>query len=548
MLQFLENYLPTVLATLIEPFWVLLTRLLSGLQPFKELWNGKAKSATTIDSTYTSIPPQFVMWRALKSGHLILFSVCLMALLSNLLAVGLGSLFNEGLSMANYTEAISPVHDTKFDNSSVVNWQSTIAQKGAYLDHMYVALANFSSGTALPPWISQEYYFQQYDLSNVSKEHSEDTYTLSTRGYGVDLNCTGIPSPQRGYSVSDIPKSFSNLTYCYSNLDFLLRTVQFKTQGRAPGPSAAEYTERFVVKPGSPAECFQGFSLGWIRTPNGTDVNATFHAEFAACRPTLQTAMFNVTLKQDGRVLSYERTSDFETSLGYPQSTANAGSIFNQLIWSSQVPSMLYHNDTLSRDWFNHFMMMLLDSRDFLDPQKPLVDLEILIPALQNVFRRTFAIILGLNAKVLFESPTADGTTTILRRTAETRIFMEDASFIITMTILAMNIIVAVIFYVRGVAFVLPRMPTTLGSLIAYVAPSRMASSTYSQTPGQAARTFSFGRYIGKDGEVHLGVEMDPHVVRVDPKSLKGKEGLLRRLRTGSTEDLDGTVKRGAWI
>lgn len=541
MLQFLENYLPTILATLIEPFWVLLTRLLSGLQPFKELWSGKAKSATTIDSTYTSIPPQFVMWKALKSGHLILFAVCLMALLSNLLAVGLGSLFNEGLSMANYTETILPIHDTKFDNNLVANWSATISQRGEYLDHMYVALANFSSGTALPPWISQEYYFQQYDLSNVSKEHKEDTYTLSTRGYGVDLNCTGIPSPERGYSISDYPQTFVNVTRCYSNLDFLLRTVQFMALGRAPGPSAVEFAQRFAVDSGTPPECFQGFSLGWIRTPNGSDINATFHANFAACRPSLQTATFNVTLKQDGRVLSYERTSDFETSTA-------AELIFNRLMWSSRVPSLLYHNDTLSRDWFNHFMMMLLDSRDLLDPQKPLVDLEILIPALQNVFRRTFAILLGLNAKVLFESPTADGTTTILRHTAETRIFMDDTSFIISMTILAMNILVAIVFYVRGVAFVLPRMPTTLGSLIAYVAPSRMASPTHSHTPGQAARTFSFGRYIGKDGEVHIGVEMDPHVVPVDPKSLKGQEGLLRRLRTGSTEDLDNPVKRGAWI
>jgi hypothetical protein len=201
----------------------------------------------------------------------------------------------------------------------------------------------------------------------------------------------------------------------------------------------------------------------------------------------------------------------------------------------------------VARDWLNYFVVILNGSRAVVDPAAPVPDPEELRPTVEQIYRRLYPIFLSLNEH-LFEHADSGAAITATRRTKETRIFMENASFIIAMVVLASNTLVAVIFYSRSVAFVLPRMPTTLGSILAYVAPSRLASPSFKNTPGQASRTLSFGRYIGVDGSVHVGIESDPHVVPVDPSSFKGGQGFLDRMLKKIVPKRDQTSGTGAWI
>ena len=94
MQNLLENYIPTAIATLIEPLWVLLNRLLCLLQPIEELQSCKAKAKDSIDLNYSSLPPQLVLFKALRAGHLIVAAVCFMALLANLLSIAFAGLFH----------------------------------------------------------------------------------------------------------------------------------------------------------------------------------------------------------------------------------------------------------------------------------------------------------------------------------------------------------------------------------------------------------------------------------------------------------------------
>lgn len=95
VLSLVENYLPTVFATLLEPAWVLLNRMLCLLQPFDKLRRGNAEASASVKARYTSLPPQLVVWRAFRSGHILLAAVCVVALSTNILAVTLSAIIEE---------------------------------------------------------------------------------------------------------------------------------------------------------------------------------------------------------------------------------------------------------------------------------------------------------------------------------------------------------------------------------------------------------------------------------------------------------------------
>ncbi|RGP79987.1 hypothetical protein FLONG3_1931 [Fusarium longipes] len=516
VLQLLENYIPTAFATLIEPFWVLLNRLLCVLQPFKDLWEGKAKPKNTIDATYTSIPPQLVLWRALKSKHFMLVLVCSMALLANLLAVGLGSLFNEDITTANYTVEMVPNFAPRFDNESVFDLtfylNKDLITTSLYQDHFYMTMANLTSGTILPPWMSQEYYFQGYQLKDSGMNRTGDAYTVSTRGFGAVSNCTVVPAHTltTDYETPEFwPTEKKNLSQCETDDQFIAAAVPVIREAgnnQSTGVSALEYSLT-MDKTFSIAPCERTLPLGWARSKEAAFVNSTIEASFMICRPMFQTAMFNVTVDPLGNVISYKRTSDLATTLDYADSEIHTDILFQTYNhrWN-QEPE--WHNHTLSMNWMNYFIMFVNGNRSILDPDTPVPDPEQLMPVVSDIYQRAFAILLGLNAHI-FEDGDKSETVSAIRHTKETRIFMEDASFIITMTVLALNTVVACLFYIRAVAFVLPRMPTTMAAVVSYFAPSRLATPTYRGTPGQSSRTLSFGRYIGIDGKYKYNTQRE---------------------------------------
>ncbi|KAM0223192.1 hypothetical protein ACHAQD_003384 [Fusarium lateritium] len=545
VLQLLENYIPTIFATLVEPFWVLLNRLLCVLQPFRDLLEGKADASHTIEANYTSIPPQLVFWRALKSKHFVLAMLCAMALLSNLLAVGLGSLFNEAPMLANYSEPIQSDFSTNFDNSSVHElgafFSKNLIATVIFQDHFYIALANMSSGTTLPPWVSKDYYFQPYNITgSKTVTGSSDTYQLQTRGFGTNANCSRIPAYKlpvyktelEGWQPGD---SETNQTVCGKEnlIHNAVTTIRQYMELRPSGPSAYEFSDTWSRSQGA-QYCDKKLTMGWARAGQKGFSNNTVEASFLICDPVFETALFNVTVDSSGHVLAYEKAGDLEDTLDYNDSHIHTDVMFQHYNHQfNKGGAGDWHNGTLTSDWINHFIYLASGSRDAIDPSKPPPDPEKLAPVVEEVYRRLYAIFLSVNTRV-FDHTLPNKQATAIRSTKETRIFMEDASFIISMTVLAANILVAIIFYWRTMAFVLPRMPTTLCSILAYIAASRLASPGFKNTPGQAGRTFSFGRYIGLDGDVHIGIETDPHVVPVHPSSLGGGQGFFSRIRKRS--------------
>lgn len=146
------------------------------------------------------------------------------------------------------------------------------------------------------------------------------------------------------------------------------------------------------------------------------------------------------------------------------------------------------------------------------------------IPVVEDLYQRLFSLALGLNVAGVFKSSETpmqlEGTMTV----AETRIFMNDTASIVTIAILCLNVVVVTVLYVQESSPFLPRLPLTIGSLLAYVAASRAVRKyqgpderdgrAYGERAAEA--TYSFGKFVGVDGKEHAGVEADPFVSPAD--------------------------------
>lgn len=541
MLQLLENYIPTAFATLVEPFWVMLNRLICVMQPFQDLWAGKAKPAKSINTTYSAIPPQLTLWRALKARHLVLGLVCFTTLAANLLGVGLGALFNENPTEVRYPQEFKPLITSRFSNESMEQWGLRMlgahAQSGQYLDHFTFSLAHLEYGTPLPPWVTSEYFFLPHSIMGSGKNLATDTYTVQTRGLGANFNCT--PSEPLEIPLSD--PGIQNAT-CSDPRTWVIQDFRDMRglRGRPNGTVAT--TKCGVPNKSKPNECSDQFVMAWARSASQSNTTETIHATFAECRPVFETAMFNVTVDAAGNVLSFNRTSEIQSHLDFENEKARISSLLYQA--SSLINCDTdWRDDGLASDWMSYLMADFIGNRDAILSTNPAPDPAPLIPTMHRVYRLTFSLLLGLGHTIVFDAADHEPTSIGWRHTQETKIFLDTAPLIITLVVLSLNIVVAVLFYARTTAFVLPRMPTSIGSILAYVAPSR-AVSTASQSRLRQSRTFSFGRYRGVDGLVHIGIELDPHVVPIDPDALRGNAGLGSRLwrRVARRKSAKGTL------
>jgi hypothetical protein len=89
--------------------WILINRLLCMLQPLEELHRTHAPAAKSISLNYNSIPPQLTIVQAVRSGNLLLASVCGMALLANVLAIAFaGHLFQDTLPLSRPASFLPP--------------------------------------------------------------------------------------------------------------------------------------------------------------------------------------------------------------------------------------------------------------------------------------------------------------------------------------------------------------------------------------------------------------------------------------------------------
>jgi len=386
-----------------------------------------------------------------------------------------------------------------------------------------------------------------------------------TRGFGVDVVCQQIFSDgdgdtfifQPSQRLDDIEFSVlhkigggRNVT-CDSQGSGNVDGRHFTMAVPSNGTNALETTIAMSlyngtgISPDDGGYCDSLMVAGWVRlgpavlnvgntstSTNGTS-GRSLDTAFMTCSPSFKTAMFNITVGTKGRIISSQRTSDFDTNhepYGSKEAIASLLSQITGMVTPYTPQRFKWHNDSFTTDWPNSYLKIKLNTSDLVDPNAPLPDIPTLIPQISALYKQLFGIILALNSGIFAEA-TADAATPGFIIITETRIFMSPVMFYISITLLVLQLVTAIAYYVKRPRKFLPRMPLTIASIIAYVSASHAvrdfdrSNSVAHDNAGHDLR-YAYGRFKGIDGQTHVGIEKAPLVV-----PLKSKNPNVKRRR-----------------
>jgi hypothetical protein len=531
---------------------MVLNRLMCLLQPWEELDGRNAKARRSVDLNYNALPPQLAFVRAWKAVHAKLAMICSMSILANVLAVSLGGLMFEDLATVAKATTVQALYTPTFryintTNNQPFNSNITFAKSGgSMMDQFYQAMSNITAGTDLPPWVDEQW---AYLLVNFPVTGEASAYKVSTYGFATAYNCERLDSGVMTYrtfsqDIGDlttyitlnVPTTSANgsIQACMAYGDNFAGATK-ETLMFNPPPSSGRYALELGVTLTGDVACEQHIVAGWFRADfvdlaredwvqmwdanSITFENGTTHEVWPAgyykirdtknetllidCKPDLLQVEADIEVTGDGRVI--------RSAPGEPITLGNEA-FTRQVNHFVSDNGAAWHTNVTALDFVNYLMARSSHSDKFIDPSEPIPTFEDASSQLQAMNRRLVAILIAQNFALLFESA-ADGVNTAgSTLVPETRIFISLSAFVVSVAILGPYILVTIWLCVRRPGNFLPRLPTTLASIMAYVAPSN-ALKYMSVHDGDDDRVEStrwkwgYGSYIGPDGNKHVGVE-----------------------------------------
>jgi hypothetical protein len=551
--------------------WILINRLLCMLQPIEELQTCNAKANKSIDTDYSSLPPQLVIFQSLRAKHFVLAAVCAMALLANLLAVAFSGLFNQGYTTMRYGTTFQTPYELKFVpiNGSIGPTTEFNQATGAYhggkgMDQFLIAESNYTQNTPLPPWTDDSmFYMPLFAEGNNSTQTNMTRLEAKTEAFGASLDCEQLTFG-KGFEAR-LENSRFSMNVSVAGTAGNVRCTNDLFNNFVPPCMDESSSKEFVylLQPRQNATnkekdaCMSSVVLGWMRVSQGVCSKPgsvkmrTDNTLFILCRPRLVAGSATIQVDASGRLQSPARELTLDNSTTADSSDRYSTDPINLIGHSNSYLFRVgggYHNDSFANDYLNHFLRRDSNTTHsrILDPSQPVPKFDDVLQPLQRVYSKLFAIWLARNKQTLFLPITDAGLAPIegVRLESEQRLFLSTTMFVISEAILCIYVIVAILVYARRPGQYLARMPTSIASVIALFAASMavqdMRGTSHLDKKGRAQHLervdsrYGFGSFVGGDGRVHIGIEKVPLVVKPRANStwLEQKMPLLRK-RTG---------------
>jgi hypothetical protein len=555
------------------------------LQPLEELQDCNAIAKRSIDLNYSSLPPQLVVFKALKSRHFVLAAVCTMALLANVLAVALSGLFNQDSFDIRHETTFQPPYQYKFVsiNGTVGPSNKTpLDPSGAFHggdgeDQFLVAESNLTRNTPLPSWTDEAMFYRPIFAESTYSMHTNSSYfEATTDALGAELDCVQLKLGQ-GFNASvaydshellmsmnvTVPWNTGNVQ-CSMEQSIFTSTITHGPSGEdyscVRGPRGNEMVSLLQARENATQSeheaCAGKAVFVWMRHPEGScgfGNNTRLDEQrslFVQCQPRLVTGKANIQVDAGGRLV--RPVQDFNMTQHAPQnlfSNDPSNVVRQSNLYLFKASGSLFHNDTFATDYFNYFIKRATNNSRLLDPKLPVPTFKDAAEPLSKTYSKLFAIWLGINKKNLFVPVVAASEASIQghRVQSEPRVFVSTTMFIIAEAILCTYVLVTIWVYARRPGQYLARLPTSIASQIALFAASAavedMQGTSHLDQKGRAQHLqrldsrYGFGSFIGGgDGRVHIGIEKMPLVMKPRVKTgtwLEQKLPLLRRRSWG---------------
>lgn len=538
------------------------------LQPIEELQSCSAKANKSIDLDYSSLPPQLVVLKALRSKHYVLAAVCSMALLANLLAVTFAGLFFQATINIPREAGFTLPLDLKFVSingdvgpafrETFGSMQSSGAYKGGNgEDHFLVSESNYTRGTPLPAWTDDRLFYLPF-LPQDPSISNKGTFEAVTRAFGAELDCNPLEfgdsfqaelekTPGTGTDRSSVNITVtrgSSKIQCTSNGTSAVRPGPIGGPC-VTGPSSVELTITLTPsRPNATREeieaCMEVVVLGWLRDEdrgcgNQAQPLVKANSTFMQCKLNWLTGTAKIRVDTSGRLqqkaqdVTLQEIATEDVPKFFSNDPVNLIGQSNLYIFRGQASG--WHNDSFADDFLNYFIIRKSESFRLTDPNQPVPTFDMIKEPLNKAYSGLFAVWLGIYKDRLLTAHDAGQKVEVQGSwlQSETRLFISTPMFIISEIILCMYIIVAVLVYLRRPGKYLPNMPTSIASVIALFAASSMVldmrNTSYLDGKERAKYLeklddrYGYGSFIGGgDGRVHIGIEKTPFV-RARPRA-----------------------------
>jgi len=546
--QIVFSFIPTVIATLLEPFWVLVGRYLALYQPYNELHRGNASPAFSLGLKYTNIPPVLIAPRALRHGHIFLFLASMMVITANFLAVALGGIFDRSsqplTSDIIVTYPFTTSINTEIQRAMLLEVIPVESFAKDMEEHWLVVNTNVIEGTDFPAWVTDEFYFLPFKWEGGNKA---DLRTSVTQGYGGSLtgqllagNTFQQISKIRDGKVGKWPMLEINVTMPISDGGSVCcgnnKTMNIQYLKGGTHPIAVEWLWGLETSDGSDQKAVQACGslilAGWGRgeanmeaTPFIGQTSTTIQSNTTIiCSQQISTGEFRVTVDSEGRVkrskLIGELKYDDPRVFNHTTSVRNFTAQLAMLLRAPPVRGLdfgIMHSDNSSHS-FSQFIGEYLINKNLSDPSTPSPSFEDAQQALSKFYKRFFTILLAQNQDRIFV-PTGDVRRSEIGQleSFQSRMSMDPVMFYIAVGMLGFQLIAGTIMFAWTPRRFLSRFPYDLASEISFF----HASSALSDVAGTASMssamrsrhlkrlgwTYGYGSFRGSDGEMHVGIE-----------------------------------------
>ncbi|KAF2871297.1 hypothetical protein BDV95DRAFT_607554 [Massariosphaeria phaeospora] len=548
-----QNYIPTAIASLIEPMWILINRFLCMLQPLEELQGCNARAKRSIDLNYSSLPPQLVVLKAMKTRHFVLAAVCTMALLANLLAITFASMFHQD-SVPIWTQTnFHPMLDLKFVSINGSEARAIKLNKNGE-DQFVVAESNLSKGTPLSAWTDESMFYLPFTTVLDHEIGSSLEYRAETEAFGAELDCIKLESGVDYRAIREVDEfgritmnlnttvhENSGMVDCSGHTSIEVGPISesINQESRCQrGPSATEVLLFLDAPQNSTKEdqeiCMGAVVLGWLRGRSGTcgvgddsDLDGK-NSLFVRCRPRLRKGRASVRVNSKGqlqdKVDHYVGDPDpnFRNGELLSNNPVNLIAYSNRYLFASVTPR--WHNDSFPIDFFNHFVSKMSNDSQLLDPNQNFPSFETIQRQLNATYSKLFAIWLAVNKDTLLMVPEKHDEAPVVgwKGHMEERLFLSTLMFAIAEVIICTYAIVAIAVCLGRPGQYLARMPTCIASVIALFGASAAVQDlrgTSQLSEKERARhletlglRYGYGSHVGGDGRIHIGIEKVPFV------------------------------------
>ncbi|KAE8350306.1 hypothetical protein BDV28DRAFT_43166 [Aspergillus coremiiformis] len=515
--QVVLSFLPSVVASSVGSLCNSIHRNISILEPWVHLQRGQAKAGASLSMNYASQTPWLVLLKTIRDRHFLLGLVSLACVMNTALTVVAGGLFMQKLTTSGFA-----THVIQANYSSSIFKQTDFAADFTEYDLIQTSI---TSGVPLLPWTSPDYSF--VPLKN-TEPNVAASYAATTLGIGADLDC-------RRLSISEDLKT--NLTtgqpyWQYRPFQNNSRqcTVNMFRQKHKRVPLSIHFLSPAALEDMDQCQTFTVLVMGrWNYTGDSAmteDNTVALH-----CEPQVQMQNFSILFDQRGQIQEYDPMPHTEITSGamYDNATVSLGQ-FNKVF--AAIPQSFADDKeqkgptVASYDWAGFLVARLYKQREngiaSLDPD----DLILMSGTVYQWVYSTYFSLWGPTYLQPLETPYTATNATIYYSTWA--MVPSVPSLTIALSIIALDtLVVLVVFGTRRGRFKGPRIPRSIGSVIPWIANSRMLSDfrgTYSWTSLQRRdylqglnKRYAFRMFLGPDGQWRFAVDEEPLVAENKP-------------------------------